>query len=98
MTLAVVFAAWREISPELVAIALAVLSLICALGVSIDAGTGYYRYRKSINNAKSKDDAVNKEEEDKIEVPAHDEKEIINEIDPATIPVEEPTQESNIVS
>ncbi|MBO5711811.1 MAG: hypothetical protein J6R47_03140 [Acholeplasmatales bacterium] len=97
ITIAVVFAAWREISPKFIAFALAILAFICAVGISIDAGGGYFRYRKSIKNAVSKED-IQTAQEDKVEVPGVNEKDIIDEIDPKTIPVEEPQQESNIVS
>jgi uncharacterized membrane protein HdeD (DUF308 family) len=97
ITIAVVFAAWREISPKFIAFALAVLAFICAVGLSVDAGGGYFRYRKSIKNAVSKEE-IQTTEEDKVEVPGNNEKDIIDEIDPATIPVDEPQQESNIVS
>jgi hypothetical protein len=97
ITLAVVFAALRELSAYHIAIALAVISLIAALYLVIETGGGYWRYRKSIANAKKKEEE-HYHKEDGIQAPSHDQNKIINEIDPSIIPTDEPTIDSTIVS
>ncbi len=97
ITISVIFAAVREMTPYMIAIALATIAFIAAVGLSFDAGSGFHKYRKSIKNAKTKEEIIQKEEDIK-EAPAVNDKDIIDEIDPATIPVEEPVQDSNIIS
>lgn len=97
MTLAVIFAAIRELSPYHIAIGLGIISLIAALYLIVESGGGYWRYRKSVASAKKKEEEQY-HKEDGIQAPAKDENKIINEIDPAIIPTDEPTTDSSIVS
>ena len=97
MTLAVLFAALRELSAYHIAIALAVISLIASLYLIVESGGGYWKYRKSIANAKKKEEE-HYHKEDEIQAPSKDESKIINEINPAIVPNDEPTSDSSIVS
>lgn len=96
MTLAVLFAALRELSAYHIAIALAIISLIASLYLIVESGGGYWKYRKSIANAKKKEEKYHKE--DGLNAPAKDESKIINEIDPSIVPNDEPVSDSSIVS
>ena len=97
MTLAVLFAALRELSAYHIAIALAVISLIASLYLIVESGGGYWKYRKSISTAKKKEEEQY-HKEDGIKAPAKDEGKIINEIDPAIIPNDDSITDSTIVS
>lgn len=96
ITLAVVFAALRNLSAYHIAIALALISIIASLYLIVESGGGYWKYRKSISSAKKKEEHYHKEEG--IQTPAKDENKIINEIDPSIIPTDEPSIDSQIVS
>ena len=63
-----------------------------------EAGTGYYRYRKSIAKPKEKDKEKKKEKKPEIEAPGKQDEPDISEIDPNTIPINEPVQDNSIVS
>lgn len=96
ITLAVFFAALNDLSAYHIAMALAIISLIASLYLVVESGGGYWKYRKSISNAKKKEEQYHKE--DGINAPGKDEDKIINEIDPAIIPNEDPLIDSTIVS
>jgi hypothetical protein len=81
---------------EIVIVLRLVLILIASLYLVVESGGGYWKYRKSISNAKKKEEQYHKE--DGINAPGKDEDKIINEIDPAIIPNEDPLIDSTIVS
>lgn len=98
MTLAVVLAA-LPLDPEKVVYTLIVLAFACALVIGGEAGTGYYRYRKSISAARKKNKGEEKKKDKGIEVPAKDDSVDISDIDPNIIPLNDDIpQDSNIVS
>ena len=96
ITLAVAFAALREITAYSIAIVLAVISLIAGLYLIVESTGGYWKYRKSISNAKKKEEVYHKEEG--LEMPAKDEQKIIDEIDPTIVPNDDSKIDSPIVS
>lgn len=92
---AVVLAAFRkDWSAIVIAIIIAVLALLSALVIGGEAVGGYILYRKETRPVKEE----NKEEEKGIEAPAKDDEKEYDDIDPNTIPKEEPTTDSDIVS
>lgn len=98
MTLAVILAA-LPLDPEKVVYTLIVLAFACALVIGGEAGTGYYRYRKSISTARKKNKGEDKKKDKGIEVPAKDDSVDISDIDPNIIPLNDDIpQDSNIVS
>ena len=96
ITLAVIFSALRNLLAYHVAIALAIISIIGSVYLIVESSGGYWKYRKSIANAKIKEEQYHKE--DGIKTPAKDESKIINEIDPSIIPIDDSTIDSTIIS
>ena len=94
ITLAVLFAALNNLSAYHIAIAIAVISLISALYIVVEAGGGYLKYRKAILKAKKKEEQYHKED---VIAPGKDDK-IINEINPSIIPVDDNNIDSTIIS
>lgn len=97
ITVAIVLAA-IPLTPQRVVYALVVLAFVCAVVIGGEAGTGYYRYRKSIAKPKEKDKEKKKEKKPEIEAPGKQDEPDISEIDPNTIPINEPVQDNSIVS
>ncbi len=98
ITIAVVVAA-LPLTPEKVVWTLIILAFGCALVIGGEAGTGYYRYRKTVSAPKKKEKEKKKEKQKEIEVPARDESIDISDIDPNIIPIEDNNnQDSNIIS
>ena len=95
--LAVVLAAIK-LDPEQIVYTLIVLAFSCALVIGGEAGTGYYRYRKSIKAARQKEKEKEDSETAEIEAPAKDDNVEINEIDPNIIPVDDNNNQDSIIS
>ena len=95
ITGAVVLAAFRkDWNAIVIAIIIAVLALLSALVIGGEAVGGYILYRKETRPAKDKE----KEEQKGIEAPARDDEKEYDDIDPNTIPKDEPTTDSDIIS
>lgn len=95
ITGAVVLAAFRkDWNAIVIAIIIAILALISALVIGGEAVGGYIIYRRETRPVKEDD----KKEETGIEAPAKDDEKDYNDIDPNTIPKDEPTTDSDIVS
>ena len=95
--LAVVLAA-IPLSPEKIVYTLIILAFACALVVGGEAGTGYWRYRKSIKAARQKEKEKEDSKTQEIEAPAKDDSVEINEIDPNIIPVDDNNNQDSIIS
>ncbi len=97
ITLAVVIAGLGEkLGVREIALAIAILAFICALVIAGEAGTGYFRYRKAIAEPKNKEKKDSKKEE--IEAPGNNEGIDITDIDPNSIPLNDETNQDNIIS
>lgn len=97
ITLAVVFAGLgSKLGAREIAIALAVIALVCAIVIGGEAGTGYFRYRKAVSEPKRKEKT--KKTKPEIEAPAKDDEVNISDIDPNIIPINDNDRDSGIVS
>lgn len=98
ITIAVVIAA-LPLTPNKVVWTLIILAFLCAAVIGGEAGTGYYRYRKSAAAPKKKEKQKKKDKKKGIEAPAREDSVDISDIDPNIIPIEDNNpQDSNIIS
>ena len=96
ITGAIVLLSFRDkLTAQVIAIIVAVLSFLSALVIGGEATGGYIQYRKTTKPIKKKDEEDTKNE---IEAPAKDDKKEYNDIDPNTIPADEPNTDSDIIS
>lgn len=95
--LAVVLAAIK-LDPEQIVYTLIILAFACALVVGGEAGTGYWRYRKSIKASRQKEIEKENSKSEEIEAPGKDDSVEINEIDPNIIPVDDNNNQDSIIS
>lgn len=85
----------EPISAWAIAVIIAILAFLSALVIGGEATGGYIQYRKTTKPIKKKDEEDTKNE---IEAPAKDDKKEYNDIDPNTIPADEPNTDSDIIS
>lgn len=79
-------------------ITLAIIALLCAVYIGVEAGGSYFRYRKSIAHSdKARDDKKKKKDKGK-DAPARNEDIDYSDIDPNTIPQDDPRDSNNIVN
>lgn len=79
-------------------IALAVIAILCALYIGVEAGGGYYRYRKSINHTTSARQDKKKAKDKGKDAPARNEDIDYSDIDTNIIPQDDPRDSNNIVN
>lgn len=85
-----------ELDPQKIVYTLVLLAFGSALVIGMEAGTGYFRYRKEVSSKKPKEDK--KKDKAFIKTPGKDDSKDINDINPDIIPIEDIPQDSQIIS
>jgi len=98
-TSAVVFGIFAHLmKADQIIIALAIIAILCSVLIGVDAGGSYYRYRKSLDpEAYARKEKKAKKERGK-DMPARNEDVDYSDIDPNTIPQDDPRDSNNIVN
>ena len=98
-TSAVVFGIFaHDMGAGQIIVALAIIAILCAVLIGVDAGGSYYRYRKSLDpEAYARKEKKAKKERGK-DMPARNEDVDYSDIDPNTIPQDDPRDSNNIVN
>lgn len=98
-TAAVVFGIFsNQMEVTQIIIALAIIAILCAVLIGVDAGGSYYRYRKSLDpEAYARKEKKAKKSRGK-DMPARNEDVDYSDIDPNTIPQDDPRDSNNIVN